>query len=496
MDDLANWSWFRGLSFYDFAIKFYDSTRYRPVFEGLQYLIYTIVGTDPTRFTFINKIYNIIIALFIYYFVRKLNVGVIISLITSVFYLVSHYAYYQIGQAIGTIESTALLLSLLVLFLCLRLIGTIGKKDFNSSRQYLRDRYINIFFIFTTYFLLVFDHERFLGTASIIVIAILFMMPKKHYSINENSEEQKSSFKVKIISLLIYVVEIIVILAIRYFAIGKVVPAGTGGTYVEDTFSFKTFITYCLNQVAIIFGINIGPEHLFGISFSDISDYRIKYAVYASIAIIVLIIISYLIIRIRDVARKKNTSDVLIRLNVTDLIFLIFIASCIGSSSVTIRIELRFVYVSFVASLIYLVYMCTHIFESVKSFLIRIIYTILFIAIFITRLPVELVYRDNFANIYCYVDMKRVNSLYDLTIGTYGVSKILHDKKVYLVGDIFGMTNFYAEYFYKIYDKDNIGNKIILINNYNDLPIEAFTDKSIVLYENYSLNCYSPLEIK
>ena len=497
MDDLAHWSWFRGLSFYDFAIKFYDSTRYRPVFEAIQYLIYTIVGTDPTRFTLINKIYNIIIALFIYYFVRKLDAGVIISLITSIFYIIAHYAYYQIGQAIGTIESTALFLSLIVLFLCLKLVGAVGKKSITSTESYYRYKIINILLIFITYFLLVFDHERFLGTAAIIVIAILFMAPIKQHGIRDNSYNNlKANKKIKIISYLVYSIEIVIILLIRYFAIGKVVPAGTGGTYVEDTFSINGFISYCLNQVAIIFGINIGPEHLFGISFSDITDYRIKYLVFVSIVIIGLIIVSYIIIRIKGIVDKNKTGCELVRINATDLIFLLFIASCIGASSVTIRVELRFVYVSFAASLIYLSYMCAYLFNETNKLFMKLLYTSLFIFVFLTRLPVELLYRDNFSKIYCYVDMKRMNSLYDLTMGTYGVFDILYNKNVYLVGNMFGMTNFYAEYFYKIYDKDNVGNKIILINDYNDLSIEALNDKSIVLYENYAINTYSLLESK
>lgn len=497
MDDLANWSWFRGLSFYDFAIKFYNSTRYRPVFEGLQYLIYTIVGTDPTRFTLINKIYNIVIALFIYYFVRKLNAGIAISFITSVFYIIAHYAYYQIGQAIGTIESTALFLSLIVLFLCLRLIGIIEMKKKLNIKLYYRDRILNIFFIFITYFLLVFDHERFLGTASIIVIAILFMPPIKHYGINIGTiNDSKVNTNIKIICLFIYAIEIVVILLIRYLAIGKVIPAGTGGTYVEDTFNFNSFISYCLNQVAIIFGINIGPEHLVGISFSDIADYKIKYTVFISIAVIAVIIVSYVIVRVKNIIYKKENKNIQSYLNVADLIFLVFIASCIASSSVTIRVELRFVYVSFVASLIYLAYMCTYLFNRFDNYTVKVVYTILFVTVFIVRLPAELLYRNNFKNIYCYIDTKRINSLYDFTMGIYGVSDVLHNKKVYLVGDMFGMTNFYAEYFYKIYDKDNVGNKIILIDNYTNLPIEALDDESIVLYENYSLNCYSPLEIK
>ena len=56
MDDLLDWSWFRGLSLYEFAFKFYGSTKYRPIFEAIQYLLYTIIDTDPTRIVLFNEI--------------------------------------------------------------------------------------------------------------------------------------------------------------------------------------------------------------------------------------------------------------------------------------------------------------------------------------------------------------------------------------------------------------------------------------------------------
>ena len=51
---------------------------------------------------------------------------------------------------------------------------------------------------------------------------------------------------------------------IRAFTIGSILPAGTGGTQVADTFSLADTFKYAVSQIAYVFGINAGPEHLNG----------------------------------------------------------------------------------------------------------------------------------------------------------------------------------------------------------------------------------------
>ena len=55
------------------------------------------------------------------------------------------------------------------------------------------------------------------------------------------------------------------------------------------------------------------------------------------------------------------------------------------------------------------------------------------IVIFLGRGALELKYRSYYKNIYFFTDLDRVNSLYDNTIGKYGVDEVLHNKKIYIV---------------------------------------------------------------
>ena len=478
MDDLLHWSWFRGINIFEFAFKFYDSSsRYRPVFDAIQYIFYTIVGTNPFRFAIINKVYNSIIALFIYYFIKELNAGRIISFLFSSLYLISHFSYYQIGQGIGSLESDAQFFSLIILFYCLKLTGTITKKngagnDIPTSKS---SNIKNTIILMLMYFIVSFTHERFMGLIVPITLAIVF---------SKNNRDVKYP-TTKLISFVLLGLEVILICYIRFLAVGKVLPAGTGGTYVEETFSISECIKFCIIQVACILGINIGPEHLVGIDFVNLPDAKVKYIALISIFLILLMISLYLYYKIK---LREKCFDI-----AADLIFLSFIAMCIGTSSVTIRVEMRFIYVSFTASLLYLAYMCGFICRNVDIKALKLIPYLLSAIIFMSRVPIEFKYRTYYDKIYCYVDLKRVNSIYDNTIGKFGVDDILHKKRIYLINKFYGMTNFYAEYFFKIYDKDDVGNKILLVNDISEIPETDIGEDTIVLYENYDSNDYKAL---
>ena len=481
MDDLLDWSWFRGLSLYEFAFKFYGSTKYRPIFEAIQYLLYTIIDTDPTRIVLFNEIYNSLIALFIYHIIKRLDAGRITALFLSSLYIISHFSYYQIGQGIGNLETTSLFFTLLILFYSLKLIGTIKEYDSAGNEIHFNNKnnIKNTIVLFILYFLIVFTHERFLCLALPIFISIFL----------SKDEDNKIINKHKVFAAIIFILEILLICYIRYIAIGNIMPIGTGGTRVEETFKLNECINYCFIQVAFIFGINIGPEHLVGIDFASIPFKNIKILTYISIMIIILVIIFYLILKIKNIYKHSYKDN---NMN-TDLIFLSFIAMCIGSSSVTIRVEMRFVYVSFTIALIYIAYMGAYIKQHFNNILSKTLITLLIVLVFVTRLPLEMTYRDFYHKIYCFFDMKRINSIYDETIGKYGLEDILNNKKIYLVKKYYDMTNFYAEYMLKIYDKNNVGNTIILVNDVSEIPLEEYGENTIILYEDLLNEKYVPL---
>lgn len=466
-DDLYNWSWFRGMNPLDFSFGFFSESRYRPFFNLIQYFEYLIVGTNPIIFTYFNFITNSLLALFVFHFSYRLKAGNLISFLISVLFIFSHFAYYEIGQAFGLLETEAQFLAILILFLCFKIVGIIDKKNIN----------ITIIITLILFFILSFTHERYLCLMPLVLFSILF---------SSGYKDQSKTNVYKLIYVSLFVVVLALIALVRYIALGKIIPAGTGGTSVEETFNFTETIKNCFKELLLIFGINVGPEHLVGIEFSAIPNIFTKFFGILSITAVLIIYAIYLIDKMHSKDKKSWLPDIM---------FILFLGSCIAASSVTIRVEMRFVYASFTVCLLYLSYICGYIFDKKNHFLslIFILFTLVFI---VMRMPLELRYRSYFNKVHCIVDQMMMNSLYDNTIGVYGVDDVLHNKKIYILNNYFGMTDFYAEYFYKIYDKENIGNKIIFISDINDLPYGPNDENSIVLVEDIVNNAYVRYNIR
>ena len=473
MDDLYMWSWFPNTSLYDFAIKFYESTRYRPVYYILQYLEFLFVKNNVIYFSYVNIFLNSLIATFVYKFSKKLNNGIFISFLIGFFYIMSHFSYYQIHQVIGIIETFAQFFALLILYIC---INYIENDDYNKTKLF------SIYFLF---FLVAFTHERFLCLAPLIILSFIFKKIK-----NEDK-----SLKNIFITSTILVIEILLILYIRILGTGKMLPAGTGGTFVEDTFSIKECFSFLISQILFIFGINAGPEHLVGITFNDTIS-LIKNIIYISILFILIILSIYIYLKIKYISKIKTNNK--FKCFFIDVLFLTFIASCIGASSVTIRVEMRFVYVSFTASIIYLSYILSSIHTMLRQEIIKkeqielffLLTYMSFIGFFITRNYVEHYYRRYYSKIYCITDQMRVNSLADNTVYKYGIDEILNNKRVFIFFNKYNFTNFYSEYFFKIYDKNYIGIPIHFINDDKDFPSDFNPENDILLLEDLNNNGY------
>ena len=472
MDDLYMWSWFPNTSLYDFAIKFYESTRYRPIYYILQYIEFLIVKNNVIYFSYINILLNSIVATFIYQFSKKQDNGIIISSLISIFYIMSHFSYYQIHQVIGIIETFAQFFALIILYLCIEYIENDNYKN------------IKLFFMYFVFLLVAFTHERFLCLSPIIICTFIFK------EIKNNIDKNKILKNISVHSIIL-ILEILFIFFIRILATGKVIPAGTGGTFVEDTFSIKECFSFAISQVLFIFGLNAGPEHLVGVTFNDTAP-LIKFILFISIILLLSIVSIYVYLKI------KNKTKKIINYIYKDILFLLFIAVCIGASSVTIRVEMRFIYVSFTASIIYLSYIISSIFimlkenklkkEQIKLFF-SIIY-ILFLGFFFTRNYVEHYYRKYYPKIYCITDQMRVNSLADNTVYKYGVDETLNNKRVFIFYNKYNFTKFYSEYFFKIYDKNFEGIPIQFIYDDKDFPKDFNPENDILLLEDFNNNGY------
>ena len=531
MDDLYLFSFFREQDFFTFSFPIGNAVRFRPVYWALSYIEMVFVGNDPNRYWYFNVALNGLLACFLFYFSWVVSKGKkLIPLFLSVVFLSAHFAYYQIAQALGILETLALGFSLLTLYFLYQ--------ELNEEKHFLR----NLVFSHLFFFLLVFTHERYIALLPLFYVPLLFRGRAEKAKIltggknaghqgqtdrdragqdtveaewkerEQKEKKKKIFFFTSHLPYILPLAQAFLFYAIRKFAIGSFVPKGTGGTEVSESFKLGEALQNAFAEVYYIFGFQKGPEHLNGIPWEKVSP-DIRKLVYASIAVLaftVMLCLIFALVRIfktekstgnsiavstdgitgtntesrtksstESNAGKEQKRQKLARLRSfigNNILFLLFIAMCIGSSSVTIRVEMRWVYVSFAASLLYFSYLL-----GVSRLPLGTLFCLAFICL---RLPVERYYRSYFPQIYFWEDQDRMNSLAEQTIEKYGRGGVL-GKQVYILENKYKMSKFYGDTFFQVFDPEmsGQGTKIHFIKDFRELPSEANSYNSLVLKE-------------
>lgn len=505
-DDLYLWSFYGCEDFWSFTFPKVTKGNFRPFYWALSYLEFRLIGPHVHWYARFNVLLNVAIAWVIYFFSRRLSrlarmpqgmrIGQAVGLLTGMLYLQSHFAAYQIAQVLGLLESLALLLALLTLW------GLFDYMEGRGTRAYLR--------ACLCFFLVIFTHERFIALAPLFYLAVITQY------LTERRLCRRFA-RLRPVELLLPLLILAVFFGTRMVVAGEAIPVGTAGTKVQDTFSLAQALGFAFSQVAYIFGVNAGHAIFCGVSFGDSAHW-----VQALIVLSWICLLLMLLIYVRRAWRRGRITPRLIGEN---LLFICFIALCIGSSSITIRLETRWVYVSYTAALLYLSYMLGEIAKSgvVKPEAGRAVrtraatvqrasaasvsasgeraacrgverprtamvlaFSLLFMAYGAVMTPVEHYDRQHYPNIFFFFDQDRVNSLADCTIDAVGAGEFLGKKQVYIYYNYYEMSDFYAEYFYKPFDpeKTGQGTEIHFINRPDELPADATVENSIVLMEH------------
>ena len=534
MDDLYLFSFFREQNFFEFSFPIGQAVRFRPVYWAISYIEMALVGADPNRYLHFNIFLNSLLAFFLFFFSLKMTKKRILSLSLGLLFLSAHFAYYQIGQAIGILETLALGFALLTLYFLYRQIDC-EERTFGKM----------LFFSHLFFFLLIFTHERYVALLPLFYIPLIFRGKKNEsigvsvqrtkakedkgatesvsgkasdpvpasdpalsgqaaeggqYLVVEQGESANASTNAntntsasanantntsasarkqdksgrkfvkipKCLPLFLPFVQAFLFFIIRSLAIGSFVPKGTGGTEVHEGFSLAKAFSHAFSQVFYIFGIQAGPDYLAGIPWEEVGR-KHRYVIYASIAVLVLSILLALLFAILKGKLKKEFFG-------KNLLFLCFIALCIGCSSITIRVEMRWVYVSFAAALLYFAYLLGNTGMPLPTF-----FALLFVCL---RFPAEMKYRESFPRIYFWEDQDRMNSLAEQTIEKYGRDYVL-GKQVYILENSYKMSKFYGDTFFQVFDPEmsGQGTKIHFIKDFRELPSEANFYNSLVLKE-------------
>ena len=509
MDDLYMWSCYGEQSLWEFAFPIGTSTRFRPVYWLATYLQMMIVGTHVSWFVAFNIVCNIAAAWMLYFMARKLAGCRYVAAGVAICYLASRFAYYQIGQALGLMETMALMMAILILFLLYEYILA-NAGDAGPGRPDLKDRRSGYFAAaLMLYFLLAFTHERYISLFPLFyyVLLVRLLQQKKGTGVRKHWQKIHAGQWAAPAAVLCLIV------LIRSFAIGKALPAGTGGTEVTETFRLSECIRFAVSQVLYIFGVNDGPEHLNGLPW-DQTPAMIKRCTKFSVLLIGLICIAFAVMILYEIiaARRergeegRETAGRLRGHIETAILFIAFIALCIGCSSVTIRVEMRWIYVSYAAALLFAAYMIGEVSESCRKrwapeseagsiTVPRVLLTLLFAGYCILSLNCNLFYRTYYPKLYFWPNQLRMNSLAEQTVEKYGTEGIF-GKDVYILENTYEMTDFYGRTFFKPYDpeKKAEGTRVIFAQSLADVPVgDVLSGKALVLQEVPEENAYRDL---
>ena len=452
MDDLYLWSCYGEQTFRQFVIPL-GSTRFRFVYYLAAWLEMMALGSHTEWFVPFNILLNSCIAYTIYRFGKRLSHRWFVGLGCGILYLLSRMSYYQISQVYGLMESMALWMAIGILY---------------SLYHYLSGEEQNDRHIWTAvglYFSVCFVHERYMVLLPLFFIA--FLMKK----------EKKVTYWLSITGAFLAVQ------FIRFLTIGSISPAGTGGTTVADTFSIAQSIRYAFDQVLYIFGVNAGPDYLSGLSWSQSPSWVRVLVMLANLSLVIMIA-GFLIVLFKEREKLK------VRLPIITLFF-VFIALCIGSSSVTIRVETRWIYVSMTAAWLFAAYLCGETVPLKEGQILTakpLLYCGLFVLYGLLMLPVESFYRGEYPNLYYWSSQLRYNSLAEETYGKYGNN--IFGKKIYIIGNTYEMSDFTARTFFKTFDSKRLaeGTEVIFIDSIRDIGL--VTPNMLILREDPEHNAF------
>lgn len=431
-DDLYTWSCWGEQSFWQYAFP-QGSTRCRFVYWAASWLELELIGNHIEWIVPFNILLNAGLASFLYLFAKRLSGSRAVAFAVGALFLGSHFAYYQIGQLLGLMETMGVFFAILQAFFLYRYLR--GREETQSFCLAL-----------LFYFLNCFTHERYMVLLPMFFYCLLVRRDKKWHRY-------------------IAVVAIFLLMqGIRLVMIGTVSPEGTGGTSLKDTFTLRSAITNFVLEALYSIGVNAGPEHLCGRPWQDTS-FRVKVLVlFWNLAMLFYLLISFYQLFLSRRYRKRGREGMRF---LRDLVFFLgFWIGAAAASAVTIRVELRWVYVLYAFQLLLVAYLygirqasCRARNEDPEATrryqFDNAVPLALLSAVALLSLVMQQYYRRFIPKIYLFPDQARYNSLADVTYGRYGREVL--GKDIVIIGNSYGMSDFTGRTFFKTFDPAHTG---------------------------------------
>lgn len=396
---------------------------------------------------------NTVLVFFFTYWLQKNEQYVkriTISLICGILFIASRFAYYNISEVLGIMESLGVFFSISILFLLMLFTETERKKHYYCAT--------------ILYAAVLYTHERYFVLFTLFLVAILLL-----------PNDFSKNYKLLISPFLL----LVSFWMIRFLLFGGRSFDGTGGTDIKETFNFFNVLKFYFSQIGYILGFQCGPQYLSGIDALHVSKYINFFLCIRIIAILWIFILFSKLLISNNAFRKMHLNKC--------VLFLTFIALCIASSSITIRVEMRWIYVSYTAFLIMIFWM---IYTIPDQYNINIARKSSLLVIFLITLFVEQYYRGYYVNLYYWEEKDLSRELYEVTIGKYGTD--FEGKHLIILGqnkndDCFSDEDYWKSFFSPYINSENL--KISYMNSANQVR-DNISSNNIILFKDLESRKY------
>lgn len=462
-DDLQLWSCYRDQSFWEFVFPA-GGTEFRPLFYLFSYLELRLVGNHVTWFVPVNIILNTGVAYTVCRFARRLSGNSLISFMCGFLYLLSRMSCFQIAQVYGLMETFALWAAIGILWCMYEYINEPGEGlpcfwgacGLYAAVCFIHERYMALLPLF--YVVLAMKRSRRLRE---------WLLPAAAFGLVQLT---------------------------RLAVMGTVSPAGAGGTSVTGAFNLARSVKFAVCQVLYLFGINLGEPGLCGQSWHETARW-VKVLVAGGDLVLLVFMATF----VAKIIRSRWSR---VRILKNSLLFFLFIGACIICSSVTVHLEARWIYVSMTGAWLWLSYMCGVIVrpsareqEASEHRLpdyrraVACIFLMLFYVILM--FPVETYCRDRNSVLYFWNGQQQYNSLAEQTYEKYGDR--LFGKKIYILRNDYKMTEFCADTFFKVFDRERKaeGTEVIFVDSIRDFG--QVTNNMLILREDPEFHAYQDI---
>lgn len=459
-DDLFLITKFRNHNFAEFVFPT-NSSKIRPASNALIWIVLKLFGHHYELIDEFLLALHFANAMLVYFFVfviynkKDCIVRTIASSACAILFIASRLAYYNISEVLGIMESTALGLAIGMLFMlyCFMVRG---------GRQYLT-------WASVLYVVLIFTHERYF--VLIFLYGIVFLFDK----------EMGTAKKRK--GIIVSVAVLCLFWGMRLFLLGKNALEGTGYISIVDTFQLSTAIKYCFAQVGYILGFNCGPQYLNGIEAGAV-PLQINVLLLFNLIVVLGIALPYMILLIRNKTFRHENFNKFV-------LFVMFIGLCIICSSTTIRVEMRWIYVSYAAFLIMLFQMISALLQYNPLYFCQTKKKVVLGLYFVSVLVTEQFYRNHYRYLYYWDDKDFSREIYNTVMDKYDTE--LETKTIIIVGDFWKENGRGPEEWKTFWDPYISAESICVTyveDIYEALQLVNEHDNSIVLVEDYENRRY------